>query len=261
MTLGDGSPSAPDASHAPDAQHARRAWLRPVVATTLVTAVVTAASWLLPAKYAATGVGLCFLFATWLLVLRRDDAEVRAHGLALAGLFEPSRLDPKRIAREAGLACAFALVMALIVFPPFVAGYPLYWSRIVGHPLHWVGKPLLLPPKFLDDVLGQLLVIALPEEAFFRGYLQTSLDRVFPRRARLLGADVGASLVVTSAVFAVGHLLTDPHPARLAVFFPSLLFGWMRARSGGIGASLIFHAMCNLFVTVLAGNFGLGGGR
>ena len=53
------------------------------------------------------------------------------------------------------------------------------------------------------------------------------------------------------------RVLTEPHPARLAVFFPSLLFGWLRARTGGIGTSVIFHAMCNLFVAVLARGYGL----
>jgi membrane protease YdiL (CAAX protease family) len=62
---------------------------------------------------------------------------------------------------------------------------------------------------------------------------------------------------MTSAIFAVGHLLTEPNPSRLAVFFPSLLFGWMRARTGGIGASVLFHAACNLFVSFLAHGFGL----
>ena len=46
--------------------------------------------------------------------------------------------------------------------------------------------------------------------------------------------------------------MTEPHPARLAVFFPALLFGWLRARTGGIGASVVFHALCNLFSATLA---------
>ncbi|MFI5301533.1 MAG: type II CAAX prenyl endopeptidase Rce1 family protein, partial [Polyangiales bacterium] len=48
------------------------------------------------------------------------------------------------------------------------------------------------------------------------------------------------------------HLATVHDPARLAVFFPSLLFGWMRARTGGIGAGIAFHAACNLLSDGLA---------
>ena len=57
-------------------------------------------------------------------------------------------------------------------------------------------------------------------------------------------------LGITSTIFAVGHYVTIPSPHRLAVFFPSLLFGWMRRATGGILAPLIFHALCNLVVEV-----------
>ena len=44
-----------------------------------------------------------------------------------------------------------------------------------------------------------------------------------------------------------GHFATHAHVARLAVFFPSLVFGWLRARGGGVGAAILFHASCNLY--------------
>ena len=59
------------------------------------------------------------------------------------------------------------------------------------------------------------------------------------------------------AIFAVGHLLTEPYPGRLAVFFPSLVFGFLRAREGGVGASIVFHALCNLFASYLGQSYGL----
>jgi membrane protease YdiL (CAAX protease family) len=68
---------------------------------------------------------------------------------------------------------------------------------------------------------------------------------------RVLGAEVGAGLVLASAVFALGHVATTGHVARLSVFFPSLVFGWLRSRTGGIGASVAFHAACNIFSAFL----------
>jgi membrane protease YdiL (CAAX protease family) len=94
-------------------------------------------------------------------------------------------------------------------------------------------------------------VIALPEEAFFRGYLQTSLERELEPKINVLGARIGWGVVITSAVFAIGHLLTELNPARLAVFFPSLVFGYLRSKTRGIGSSVLFHAMCNLFSAYL----------
>lgn len=223
-----------------------------LLAAAITTAVVTAlSSRLVPDKFAATLVGLAFLAATWLLVLRHDENTIRAYGLSLGGLLEPAPLSPPRLLRDAAVALAWVLLFCAIVFPPFWFGYRLYWG---------VRLPFMLrfPPSILDEVAGQLLVIALPEEAFFRGFLQTSLDHAWPPRFRVLGANVGLGLLVSSAIFAVGHLLTTPHqPARLAVFFPALLFGWLRARTGGIGAGMTFHALCNIFSATLARGYGL----
>ncbi|HEU4406004.1 MAG TPA: MrtC family glutamic-type intramembrane protease [Polyangiaceae bacterium] len=224
----------------------------PLAASALVTVAVTALSWLLPSAYAATGVGLAFLAATWWLVWRRPERRAARYGLGFGDLFEPTPLSAPKLAAAFGRGLGWALGTALVVFPPFVVGYVVY--RHVSWP-----PRLGLPPGFGDEVLGQLLVIALPEEAFFRGYLQTSLEDRWPPRRRLFGAPVGLALVVSSAIFALGHLLTDPRPSRLAVFFPSLLFGWLRARTGDTLPGVFFHAACNLLVRGLA--FWFGGAR
>jgi membrane protease YdiL (CAAX protease family) len=109
----------------------------------------------------------------------------------------------------------------------------------------------------LDLILVQFLLVALPEEVFYRGYLQTRLDRLIGRDRRVLGVDVNvASLLLTSALFAVGHIATIPNPQRLAVFFPSLLFGWMRRASRGVTASTVYHASCNILVDLLGRLYG-----
>jgi hypothetical protein len=69
---------------------------------------------------------------------------------------------------------------------------------------------------------------------------------------------VSPAILVTSAVFALGHVATIHDPGRLAVFFPSLVFGWLRARTGGVGAAIAFHALCNLFSESLMRGYGLG---
>jgi uncharacterized protein len=209
------------------------------LAVLVTTALVTAASYLSPTDYAATVVGGVFLAATYVLVLRRDAQAIQAFGLSLGGLLEPAPLDPKRLLRDGGRALLVAVIAFAVIALPFAFGYRA-WTGAKGG-FHWQAA---LPDA--DDVLGQVLVIALPEEAFFRGYLQTRLDAFFPKTVRILGLPIGFSIILTSAIFAIGHYLTVPHPSRLAVFFPSLLFGALRAREGGIGSSVLLHAMCNL---------------
>lgn len=123
-----------------------------------------------------------------------------------------------------------------------------------GDPLVAPGKPLALTPGlgwWLTFALWQLALIALSEELFFRGFLQTGLNALWTRRWRLLGADVGLAWPITSLLFAVGHLATTPHPARLLVFFPGLLMGWLRERTGGLLAPVVFHGLSNLLMELL----------
>jgi membrane protease YdiL (CAAX protease family) len=99
------------------------------------------------------------------------------------------------------------------------------------------------------------VVVAIPEELFFRGYLMPALERRWPATRRLLGAPVGWALLLSSALFAIGHLVVVPNPQRLAVFFPALVFGWMRARTGSIAAGAFYHALCNVLSDLLHGSF------
>ena len=168
--------------------------------------------------------------------------EIWAYRIHYAGL--------PRVLVSGARALAIGALVAIVVLPPFWLGY-VYWYRPRGAftPAPW--------PSLQSDVLGQLLGVAFPEEAFFRGYLQSALDAAWPPTRRVLGVRIGPSILVTSAIFAVGHLLTEPYAGRLAVFFPSLLFGFLRAREGGIGAAIVFHALCNLFASYLGQSYGL----
>ena len=172
-------------------------------------------------------VAAIFLFTA--LRLTRDDP---AHyGVALAGLLEPASDDrsagplglfdlaraTRRALPSALRELGVALAVAAVVFPLYAIGYR--W---------WTGPEsfsLGLPPELASLVLAQLVVVALPEEAFFRGYLQTSLGDAETRRARILGVELApGAWVLQAALFAIIHFAVEPNPARLAVFFPGLLF-------------------------------------
>ncbi|MEZ4293872.1 MAG: MrtC family glutamic-type intramembrane protease [Polyangiaceae bacterium] len=221
-----------------------------MLAALIVSAAVALVSRFAPKSFAATGVGLVFLFATWFLTIRKDDTDAGAWGLSLGGLLDRDRIAPNKLLRDTAVALAWAAAFALIVFPPFYFGYRFFW-----HPRHPFA--FKLPGSLADELAGQLFVIALPEEAFYRGYLQTALDNALRPKVRILGAELGVGYLLAAAIFAVGHVLTAPSPARLAVFFPALLFGYLRSRTRGIGAGVVFHAACNLYSATLARGFGL----
>lgn len=158
----------------------------------------------------------------------------------------------------------------LLAFPAFIAGFFLFYDRTCAlttgpfarwfAPLceRWLGPAgghLRLPPNFWLLSASYLIVVAVPEEVFFRGYLMERLERVWPPTHTWLGAKVGWALIVSSALFALSHVAVIPNPQRLAVFFPALLFGWMRARTGSIAAGALFHALCNILSDVMHASF------
>jgi membrane protease YdiL (CAAX protease family) len=228
-----------------------KSWVKTLGVALGVTAVVGAGALVVPKKYVATFVGLVFLGAVWRLVWTKDDAAVREHGVQLGGLLLHEPVVVPNVIREGARAAAWALGCAIVIFGPYYLGWRYWW-----HPHHAFSLDFK-PIDFGNDVLGQLLLVALPEEAFYRGYLQTELDKALPPRLNVFGAKVGLGLLITSLVFAIGHFVTVPFPARLAVFFPSLVFGWLRTRTGGIGAALAFHAFCNVFSEILGRAYGV----
>jgi hypothetical protein len=161
------------------------------------------------------------------------------------------------------LGLAIAAVGIFGVLPLFTGGFAIYLHLLCAHAPHLVSgscwralhPTLKLPPSFGMLAAAQVVVIALPEELFFRGFIQGRLEDAWPPRYRLFGAPVGGALVATAALFALGHYLVTFEPQMLTRFFPGLLFGWMFARTRSILPGTLFHASCNLLMEVLLRSF------
>jgi uncharacterized protein len=227
--------------------------LREVATTYLAVAVVCVAAGLLRGtrfgpELAPALIAGAFLF-TALEKARRDEGGAARFGIDLGGLLAPRAPGEERsaasLARDALREIGVALLVGAVTLAPYTVAYLAYHSPSGSFSLDGVS----LPPTF---VIGQLIVVALPEEAFFRGFVQTRLNDAFSRERRVLGVRFSmSSLLVQAALFAVVHVLVEPNPARLAVFFPALVFGLLREARGGIGAAVVYHAMCNVFSEVL----------
>lgn len=163
-----------------------------------------------------------------------------------------------------GLAYAGAAIG--LIFPIFCVGYFAFYETACGSHLlahlvprgmcmHYAGWAGVHAPALTLSLAKfcavQLLVVALPEELFFRGTLLKLLEQRFPPKRRILGGGVGWALVISAAMFALIHLPKDGDPRALATFFPGLLFGWMRSATGSILASTITHGCSNILIRML----------
>ena len=171
--------------------------------------------------------------------------------------------------RPLGRSLKIAGATLAIVFPLFLAGFHLFYASVCdgalealappGMCLRWHGWPSLAdlrgPAHPLAAIAAQVIAVAIPEELFFRGWLLGRLEEAWPARRRFLGGGVGLALVLSASMFALGHVLVDGNPRRLAVFFPGLLFGWARSATGSILAGVILHAASNLYIEALQRSF------
>ena len=112
-------------------------------------------------------------------------------------------------------------------------------------------QSLLTSIAVLELIAIHTLGVALPEELFYRGFLQPKLCRSFSDKPLFLGFVWNNGISLAAGLFALAHFLGEYNPARLGPFFPALLFGLLRRRSGSIASSVLLHAAFNIFGALL----------
>jgi CAAX protease family protein len=133
------------------------------------------------------------------------------------------RLRAKDLAAILGAFAVFAAV-----------GIPIgLWTRFLAPGM---GRPD--PLESAVQIAGIFLFTALPEETFFRGFVQGFLERWTGRPALSLGA--------ASLLFGLAHLNNGPHPDWryfLLATLAGVAYGWVYQRSRRIVAPALTHML------------------
>ena len=146
----------------------------------------------------------------------------------------------------------YFLLSSVIVFPLYAAVF--YASRHLGFSIPAGTAPA--GRSILTIIVYNIAVVAFFEELFFRGYLFDRFEET--SRQIFTGDRIMFWVPVTSTAFLFGaaHVALDLDPARMAVFFPALLFGWLRARTGSLVAPILSHATANVIFEMLTRSVG-----
>lgn len=152
--------------------------------------------------------------------------------------------------REVVSSVLWFLLAAVAVFP-VLETLNRYFQAYVFH-RYYVGGHYQGLASF---ALFQFLMVAIPEEFFYRGYLQPQFNKIWGKPYRFLGAEFGMGLFFTSFIFALSHSLITFQWWHFSIFFPSLVFGWLREKTGAITAGALFHALSNVFSFWVALNY------
>jgi uncharacterized protein len=120
--------------------------------------------------------------------------------------------------------------------------------------------PLVKTSNFNDVILlstgsglAWFICSGFGEEIFFRGYMQSRLNRAFGRPFRFLGVQFGCGVIISSLLFGIIHALNsfDYFEGRyefswqqgVATFFAGLFFGLLREKTGSIVAGGVAHGL------------------
>ncbi|WP_081825250.1 CPBP family intramembrane glutamic endopeptidase [Persephonella sp. IF05-L8] len=80
---------------------------------------------------------------------------------------------------------------------------------------------------------------AFAEEVFFRAFLQNKIAEKI---------NIHLSIIITSLLFAIPHIILRPDIFSALTFFPSILFGYLYYYTKSVWSSFIFHYFSNLFL-------------
>jgi membrane protease YdiL (CAAX protease family) len=181
-------------------------------------------------------------------------------GILVAAALIPTVLKGRKLAQigfdgsHIGASLRLLSVVCLAVFP---ATFLFLW--VLNH----FGIGLFLrtvsPPeqRWFMWVLYQFLYVAVAEEVFFRGYIQSNVlrltDTIKPPR---FWAKQWTGIVLSAAIFAAAHITIQGHITAALTFLPGLILGWLFARTRSLVAPILFHGLANtcycLMLLVLA---------
>jgi hypothetical protein len=105
--------------------------------------------------------------------------------------------------------------------------------------VHWQYK---MPSFALSRYFNNFIFVSIPEEAFYRGFLQHELTHYLSHKK----GGGWLALFLTSLIFTLAHVYWSPTLDILAfVFLASLLYGWVYMKSGKIESAILCHFLLN----------------
>ena len=98
-------------------------------------------------------------------------------------------------------------------------------------------------------ILYYVFIVGFGEELFFRGYLQSAMNRYFGKSFMLGKVKFGWGLILAAGIFGLSHALVSVPPTwpwALWTFIFGLTLGFIREKDGSILAAVILHGIIDM---------------
>ena len=155
--------------------------------------------------------------------------------------------------RQIGPTVLVICQTCVVVFLALFAGLWLLKSFGLGLPLQPV------QPKeqgWISWLFYQFMYVAVAEEVFFRGYVQSNILRLTnPGKDGQRRLWKWLSIVLSAACFAVAHIIIQGRIILVLTFLPGLILGWLFIRTRSLLAPILFHGLANACYLLMSGTF------
>jgi len=138
----------------------------------------------------------------------------------------------------------------LLVLPAMFCGLWLLKYYGLSLPL----RPVLSQGQgWFSWVFYQFMYIAVAEELFFRGFLQSNVLRLTGFAAvKRKNLKMSMAIIISAGCFAIAHVVVQGRMISALTFGPGLIFGWLFMRTRSLVAPILFHGLVNTSYFVMA---------
>lgn len=159
------------------------------------------------------------------------------------GLNKGHRLDYWVLPKDKiPLTLKWFLICAVLFYPIIAIGNHFYQDWVFGYSFQVKGHM----KDFVMYMLTHIIVVAFPEEFFFRGFMTDAFRQKFKSRFLVFGVNFSKADIAVCLLFAFSHSLISLQWWHVFIFFPALVFAWLRHKTGSIWASVLFHGFSNV---------------
>ena len=155
--------------------------------------------------------------------------------------------------RQIGPTLLIVCRISIVVFSALFAGLWLLKYFGLGLPLQPV------QPKeqgWISWLFYQFMYVAVAEEVFFRGYVQSNILRLTnPGKGSQCRLWKWLSIALSAACFAVAHIIIQGKAVFVLTFLPGLILGWLFIRTRSLLAPILFHGLANTCYCVMSATF------
>jgi len=151
--------------------------------------------------------------------------------------------------RQPGFSIKLVFCVCLVVFPLAFFGWVLLkWCGY--HPL--IHQPAPIKQNWVSFIFYQFMYVAVAEEVFFRGYVQSNIHRLIESRFyATTDKHKWLAIALSAGVFSLAHIIVEAQIIAGLTLLPGLVLAWLFTRSRSLLAPILFHGLANIYWSLL----------